>query len=1232
MARVEAELRALLDERDRYLDDLENELAALEAENERLQDAAIVDQSKLSECQTTLKTLRSDNDELIGENARLEDEVTAQKSRLDAQKRVLAAAANTSDEQKRVQRDSNKQLHRLELENERLRAAVLEIEDNEDVLVNEIDLLVTEKTKFQEQSEQLASTCDTLYRDADEKARSNSLLLQEKERAVNDLEAEQQAHAKDLEDWKRRDAASSAEIVRLLAALDKHKEAPFVKENEAFRAELAKVRREKGKLQSAYDICLRDKNQAERDLDSAIRALNVSKRRAKEQSVSAARKEQMAVERTNTKLDNTSAKLDGAVKRCLDAEQQLEVVREQLERAEARNAAYEQNHGLTEVVRYQKRLEADVRRRDYDLKRLTKALGIELEKYRALAKACDWLKEKANVGPDFAFDDQEVKAALERDDNRLQSANAELTRQLDALESERIKLLSQLRERAACIGEKGVRFLGLSANQVAQVMEFASNVKQGTVELPLDDRSKQLTSEIATLKSDKEVDRVTIERLEREIFSLSEASNEPPHGEAFILGQAHHALVIENQKLREEVRALKADSREGSDASMLAPDLRDKVQELLGSVAAPSSAEQALALVLEQCEKATREVASPNEGVTEEASSQHAGADQRNKELTATVATLEKSLRDLRNERDVLSARLSQQSGGENGRESAASEAARLTVKCQSLEVELKAEKEGRRKALQDLAEVRLPVRSESQQVPAADKPEVTSMADSLRLAQSQLSGYMDDVAKLRSTIYAMQQSRVDSAKVAVQISCLNDLLEAKNRALEDGRKKLATAKQMNLKLARAKGPREHKSDRTISTDSIDRSLMRAAGASITGQVPARNSLQQHLQDATALVFEKERQIEELKGKLAGAETEAENMKADIATLASRLAEAEASVGAIGAYQQQCDETQNVLDSSKKALSSLKGKLSTLANERAAKDSKIKELKENLTRANRVLSVQRQGRARSEGNLKASNEEVARLKEELKKAEEQVNALKREKVDAQNAKLVANRRARMSATKLKDLTEECHKTNNAKTLDDLKQRVAVLDKTVAGLASTNSKLRGELATLRAKSKEIEEDTTPPRHLARPASHRGSLSRPMSARSKSLETQVKALQQSLAKEKKHASDGTSMLERYQKRIQALEKALQQTGSAGQGTDDEVELLRRQLKSISSENKTLKSRGNEVEMKKLQAENDNLRKENERLSKIDHLNFFEEIEDLKYKYNDAVRQINQLTGCK
>ena len=128
--------------------------------------------------------------------------------------------------------------------------------------------------------------------------------------------------------------------------------------------------------------------------------------------------------------------------KCRDAEEQLASVRNQLERADERNSSYEKNHGLTEAVRCQKILEADIRRRDFDLKRLNNQLGIEIEKRRVMSKACDWLKEKASLGPsDFVFDDEEIKAAMIGEDNHLKSENAELSRQIEALEGERTKLL-----------------------------------------------------------------------------------------------------------------------------------------------------------------------------------------------------------------------------------------------------------------------------------------------------------------------------------------------------------------------------------------------------------------------------------------------------------------------------------------------------------------------------------------------------------------------------------------------------------------------------------------------------------------------------------------------------------------------------------------------------------------------------------------------------------------------
>lgn len=328
----------------------------------------------------------------------------------------------------------------------RLRATILQIEENEDILVAEIDTLVREKSDFQQQSEELSSKCDLLSADVDDKARATSRLIQEKEKAENDLATQTEGHRRAIDEWHRKDTSSASEIARLLVELEqeraKSRENAHVKENESLRNELVRVRRENQKVTSLYDQCSLDKNQAEQDLDSAIQSLNQTKRDAKNQIAAGVQKLKQVEIETRTKLDTLQAKLDSAALMSLDAQEKVDELRKQLERSDARNALYEQNNGLSEVIRIQKQLEEDVRRRDFDLKRLNHALGVEKERCRALTKVRDWLKDKARLGPDFTFDDPEMKLALESEDYRLQSENAELSRQIESLEGSAVSLFS----------------------------------------------------------------------------------------------------------------------------------------------------------------------------------------------------------------------------------------------------------------------------------------------------------------------------------------------------------------------------------------------------------------------------------------------------------------------------------------------------------------------------------------------------------------------------------------------------------------------------------------------------------------------------------------------------------------------------------------------------------------------------------------------------------------------
>jgi chromosome segregation ATPase len=348
-----------------------------------------------------------------------------------------------------------------------------------------------------------------------------------------------------------------------------------------------------------------------------------------------------------------------------------------------------------------------------------------------------------------------------------------------------------------------------------------------------------------------------------------------------------------------------------------------------------------------------------------------------------------------------------------------------------------------------------------------------------------------------------------------------------------------------------------------------------------------------------------------------------------VSTLVSR-------VGAVdSAYQQKCNEAQDALDKVKKEVTCLNDKLNELTTECALKDAKIKDLLASEVRTKSFLSVARQGRARSEEFIKASNDEIASLKKSLEDMGAQMNTLKIDKIEAQNEKLKMSRKVRESAIKLKSLTDN----ENSKTVKELTLRVDVLNKTVSGLAAQNSSLRIALAESKQK-KKVDADVEPMTTTAR-----GRISR--ERRQQSLEDQVKLLEKNLAEEKrKNSTDDSPVPERYEKRIKELENALQlSAGSTSTSNDSQHILLAEQVRSLTSENKSLKQRIDEMngikderaktvsnaeaQLVKVKAENDVLKRENERLARINHLDLFEEIEDLKYKYNEAVRQINNMT---
>ena len=1085
-ADTDDELRSLydaLDERDRYIITLEAEInrnaTNTDDENKKCRDDLIASQDKVSELQVQLKQLREDNDKLSTEKKHLQ---------------LLF-----EQQENRQKREEHKKVYKLEMENQRFRAALVELEQAQDVLIDEIDTLVVEKSKYQGLIEDMTAKNDRIFAERDEMARLTSSLQKDNDELQVKLEISNDENT-----------AAIKQLSKLAIELESE-------QSRDYRKELIDVKRDNKELRASYDQCLADKNAAESDLDSAIQALHQSRYNEKQSIATSVREEKARVVELQLALDVQKQKEGTLLQHCEDLEDKLNM-------ANKKNALYEKGHGLEDAVRYQTKLEADIRRRDFDIKQLT-------HKNSFLSKACDILKEKANVGPEFVFDEQEINEALKCEEHSLRNENQELLRQLEHLEGERVDLLSQLRQQAIEIGEKGVKFLGMDSAEVAQVMEFASNLRRGIVQLPLNDRSADLLAQLSNMKAESSVDKITITKLEREIFALSETRKDKDpigDGEKAILKHALKELQVDNKALKEDGRTT---------------TLRVRVKEVIGQDLVTMSAEaesQFMCLmkeydvVLEKLSKSRFDEDSKDATPNKELFRQLLQSTQENNHLKGTI-------RNYEFEKSTLSF------GGEND----------------------------------DLESERMKT----------------------------LSAYSSDISRLRSA-------------VSSQVVTLNGIIHQKNQLIRELNQKIVLLKQTNQFLTRETSREvEGDVDRSRSSASLDRSIRRATeeGGSFH---------QSSLGDAAKLLREKDNVIRNLKSKLEAVEKvhrsltqDASAMKSDIQTLVARLEEAEAVNCENEVYKNNCIELKAAVDDGKKNVAKIKEtfrRLSMTANE---KDAKIAELEESLLRAKRVLSVSRQGRSRSESNLKSSTDLISSLKEQIGKMETQITDLKQEK-------LKANTKVRRMSSKL-GMLQSADSTNNKpdteamKDAEEKQKRIEVQNKTIAGLASQNSKLRSELAKLKnnAEKDKLKESCNE-------CSNR--------------DNRIAQLKQAVTNEKKVVLSSQSKLERCKKKAAALEKQIadlraeQEKRDADANCASATDTIQQELANLREKNESLILAMKQVEndktydaVKMLRAENFQLRKENDRLLKVDHLKLFEEIETLKYKYNEAVGKLNSRT---
>jgi len=282
--------------------------------------------------------------------------------------------------------------------------------------------------------------------------------------------------------------------------------------------------------------------------------------------------------------------------RCKDFEERLEKVMSELKSSEERNSRYEQGYGLREAIVHQKRLEADIRRRDVDLKRLLVEIGEKDDKISLLAKTCEVFQEHHCVCDCRKLKDMNTEAInkiIDEEKVALHRQNRELQQQVNDLEKERNSLMGRLRENALLVGGNGLRLHGLSPEKIDIVLEFVRNLKNGRVQLPLDDKSSKLASDLSSLQMIRQSDVYTIQRLERELEAMRLAQGQSSKDlfescDFVYLKNAVQEIQTQNEELKAEITQLRNSSKDGCRGDddgttvKLSPCVRTKVELIIG--------------------------------------------------------------------------------------------------------------------------------------------------------------------------------------------------------------------------------------------------------------------------------------------------------------------------------------------------------------------------------------------------------------------------------------------------------------------------------------------------------------------------------------------------------------------------------------------------------------------------------------------------------------------------
>ena len=797
-----------------------------------------------------------------------------------------------------------------------------------------------------------------------------------------------------------------------------------------------------------------------RDVDSACCALQEARLEQAEVLLDMETKQARTIRELKVQIRDMELKVESATTSSNDFEEDLRRVKEQLKAEEERNARYAEGNGLEDMARYQKQLEADIQRREFDRKRLIVEIGQKNDDVVLLKKTCEVLKSGDDDAVNMIIDENELKGMLEQEENSLQAQNRELCRQIDSLEDDRNRLLKRLRTNAAIVGEDGLRILGLSSYQMEQVIEFAGHLRDGEVKLPMNDKSMELSTELSSIRVLRQSDLCTIDRLERELEAMKMTYGFDDNGTASelrILRESIKEIQLQNDSLQQQLQAMTENRVKQvpcvpENVLEMTNHAKEKLERIIGECIDATVTPSQISIFIQEHEKISDELIATREARTRAIAL--APGEEEVRMLNNTKQELERKIEMHQGRISELEAQLLQSDKNEL-EEELKSMTKRTIVSTRNARVQvdidrsLAREKEATTRRLQSQME--------------CTKRQLMSSHQKLLTAQAKIK-ILQNTLKQHSLVHD-DKMRISMAHIA-----LKTLLEEKNKLIAKYREKDVTKKKVDCDVA-TRTFKESRDEIKPATDGLDS--------------PTVGALVEKLEVVSNLVKEKDSIIKVLKYEL---NDEREALKKSSMRL-SKTCEA------LQHSQEHNDHISNEKNILQQSIEIELRNVHDLNNQLALKDERIECLSKSihrlknalrqsndeksrlaaveadLRRTNCTLSACRRSKDNSKKALAVRKMEHERGIEQISKLKGDIIRLENQVVNMRDVKSSLEKRLKRATIKIRELHDAVGSVYDESKIESIEEDYKI---TISKLKLDNSSLRGAVAAMKLKQQEMHE--------------------------------------------------------------------------------------------------------------------------------------------------------------